>query len=125
MEGVPKVDGCAVVRSGPDLIRVFGEDAALLRQNAQNCTFVDRAELVESFEKSVARIGRLVPGALSKSARRAKFLTRFLMGRELERMWSEGVGKVGAYYGAIGSRRFGRSTRGGGCSSPPTKIREN
>ena len=50
---------------------------------------------MEAFEKAVARIGRLVPGALSKSARRAKFLTRFLMGRELERMWSEGVGKVG------------------------------
>ena len=62
LEGVPKVDGCAVVRSGPDLIRVFGEDAALLRQNAQNCTFADRDELVETFEKAVARIGRLVPG---------------------------------------------------------------
>ena len=53
-----------------------------LRQNAQNCTFADQEELVEAFGMAVARIGRLVPGALSKSARRAKFLTRFLMGRE-------------------------------------------
>ena len=50
MEGVPKVDGCAMVRSVQDLVRLFGDDAVLLRQNTQKCTFADQEDQEERGE---------------------------------------------------------------------------